>query len=244
MIDGLLEGYIWVGGFLPIVILTIFWYGFTSKLFRRLQGESNDTVRLETSAQYSSLPTLIIILIQIIAVGLIWVTGVENLIPIVALNFVFFYLTMLSVRFLLTHLDRIEIALLTYKKEDRENFYINKEDKLVYNKFYHINTVGMLVGILLIAFLGFYIEVNYVLEIFLLLGFYIIIGYINVIKIPEYIKQEYVDKVKNPLVEEGKIQESVEVQESKRVKSKEDNKEQTKTKTKTKNKSKNKNTRS
>lgn len=228
MISGLSNGYILVAGFLPIIILSIFWFSFTKGIYRRLRGESNDEVRLENAAQYASLPTLIIILIQTVAVGIVWLMGDVNLIPIVALNFVYFYLTMMSVRFVLTHLDSIESALLTYKKSDREKYYLEDSVKLVYNKIYYINISVALLGVLLFIVLGFLVEINYTLEVFILLGYYVISVYFSAIRIPDYIKVEYIDKVKTQLVKEGKIKESVEVQQAKQEEKKRLEKEENK----------------
>lgn len=202
MIKGLLDGYLITLGFLPVLIITFFWFFFTTGLIRRLKGESNEEVKLEDTLQKASIPILIILVLQIGLAGYLWLAKDVNMIPMVLLNFVYFYISMLSVKFTLTHLDRIELALLKKGKSKRGKYYLTQETKTVYNKDYYLNVVVLFIGLGLLFLLGFVWEVGLLLSMLALLVFYIAVGYFGAIQIPNYIKFEYIDKVLSNLEED------------------------------------------
>lgn len=203
MITGLLDGYLITLGFLPVLIITFFWFFFTTGLIRRLKGESNEVVKLEDTLQKASIPILIILVLQIGLAGYLWLAQDVNMIPMVLLNFVYFYISMLSVKFTLTHLDRIELALLKKGKSKRGKYYLTQETKTVYNKDYYLNVATFLIGLSVLFVLAFVLEVGLLISMLALLLFYIGVGYFGAIRIPNYIKFEYIDTVLSNLEEDN-----------------------------------------
>lgn len=179
--------YLMFGAWVPLVVLTLFWYVMFQKVLARARGEDNKEVRLEVGVQKFILPTLIIFLVQLVAYGLLWVFyNVSLVYAVVPLIFLYLLLTINVFKFVLMKLEKIDTTI----REDKKKKYLDASTTL--DKKYLYVTILNIVMIFLLPVTFHYIPTLDFLGIILLFVYLFCVQ--NIYLVDKYVN-EYLKKV-------------------------------------------------
>lgn len=179
--------YLIFGAWVPLVVLTLFWYVMFQKVLARACGVDNKEVRLEMGVQKFILPTLIIFLVQLITYGLLWVFyNVSLVYAVVPLIFLYLLLTVNVFKFVLLKLEKMD----TMVQENKKNKYLDASTTL--DKKYLYVTLLNIVMIFVIPLAFHYIPIFDFLGIILL---FVYLFYVQNIYLADKYVNEYLKKV-------------------------------------------------
>lgn len=199
MAESLIFKYFVFGGFLPLLLFSLFWLVFPKRFVRRLQGESNEKVKAERPIQLTILPTMILVVLMIFGYGAMWLMYDINVLIVVALNFMYLFTSAFSMKFVVGKLDEFNTKLNSARSvKHEETMYLTKEYK---GSILQYTPILVLVSLILIPILVGALPT--IVEIAILIVVYGLIYYIQNIALPNYLTFNYVYYVLPPTKEES-----------------------------------------
>lgn len=197
MAESFLFNYFVFGGFLPLLLFSIFWVIFPKRFVRRLNGEDNKVVKAELPIQLTILPAMIVIILSIFLYGYLWIVKDINIMLAVGLNFIYLFLSAFSMKFVVSKLEEFQEKLNRAKSK-------KKEEAMYLNKTYKFNLIQLTpVLILILVFLLSLINLTTFIEVIVLVVMYVVVYILQNIIMPNYLTLEYVYEVLPPTKDES-----------------------------------------